>query len=133
MKLTMLSGLFNWVTASSTRWQMRLIPTETPSLRYVKKLRTLPVKFTGGHVESRAKMARILNPDFHYTPADKTDIRVSMERYKEKVKHESVRNLHSVPQTGQHRGGNEALPRQRVYGQESRQFAVITGKGETNC
>ena len=78
-------------------------------------------------------MARILNPDFHYTPADKTDIRVSMERYKEKVKHESVRNLYSVPQTGQHRGGNEALPRQRVYGQESRQFAVITGKGETNC
>lgn len=78
-------------------------------------------------------MARIRNPEFHYTPADETDIRVSMERYKEKVKHESVRSLHSVPQTGQHRGGDESLSRQRVYGQEGRKFVVIAGKGKTNC
>lgn len=78
-------------------------------------------------------MVRIRNPEFRYTPAEETDIRVSMERYKEKVKHESVRNLHSVPQTGQHRGGDEPLPRQRIYGQEGREFVVITGKGETNC
>ena len=81
-------------------------------------------------------MGRILDPDwgqFNYVPAAQTDLKVSMERYKEKVKHESVRSLHSVPQTGQHRGGDASLPRQRVHGQESRKFAVITGKGETNC
>lgn len=78
-------------------------------------------------------MVKMLNPEFHYIPADQTDIRVSMERYKEKIKHESVRNLYSVPQTGQHRGGDASLPRQRVNGQEGRQFVVIAGKGETNC
>ena len=82
------------------------------------------------------KMGRILDPDwgqFNYVPAAQTDLKVSMERYKEMVKNESVRNLHSVPQTGQHRRSDASLPRQRVHGQESRQFAVITGKGETNC
>lgn len=81
-------------------------------------------------------MGRILDPDwkqFTYVPAAQTDLKTSMERYKEMVRNESVRNLHSVPQTGQHRGGYESLPRQRVNGEEGRQFAVITGKGEKNC
>ena len=76
-------------------------------------------------------MGRILDPDwrqFQYVPAAKTDLRVSMEKYKEKVLAENQR-VRSEPETPcddrKHHGQVSGQPDNGVQG---RKLVAIRGK-----
>ena len=64
-------------------------------------------------------MGRILDPDwkqFVYVPAAKTDLRVSMEKYKERVFGENQK-VHPGPQTPSHSQGDHGpIPSEPVNG-----------------
>ena len=76
-------------------------------------------------------MGRILDPDwrqFQYVPAAKTDLRVSMERYKEKVLAENQR-VRSEPETPR----DDRKHHGQVFGQpdngiQSHKLVAIRGK-----
>ena len=77
-------------------------------------------------------MGRILDPDwrqFQYVPAAKTDLRVSMEKYKEKVLAENQR-VRSEPETPRddrkHHGQVSGQPDNGI---QSRKLVAIRGKG----
>jgi hypothetical protein len=74
----------------NTKWRELISPIETPSLRYVRKLRTQHTKSTSGReaLKETLMRSRILDPEFVYVPAAKTDLRESMVRYKAMVENE---------------------------------------------
>ena len=76
-------------------------------------------------------MGRILDPDwkqFVYVPAAKTDLRVSMEKYKERVFGEN-QGVHHGPQTPSHSQGDHGqIPGQRVNGLPGAQIIGIRKK-----
>ena len=89
MRVNTLRESFSWAIAYSMRWLALMIPTETPSRRYVRRLKVRPMRFTSGSGALKEKvMGRILDPDwsqFEYVPAAKTNLWESMERYKRMV------------------------------------------------
>ena len=76
-------------------------------------------------------MGRILDPDwkqFVYVPAAKTDLRISMEKYKERVFGEN-QGVHYGPQTPSHSQGDHGqIPGQRVNGLPGAQIIGIRKK-----
>ena len=76
-------------------------------------------------------MGRILDPDwrqFQYVPAAKTDLRVSMERYKEKVLAENQR-VRPEPETPRDdRGHHGQVSGQPDNGVQGRKLVAIRGK-----
>jgi len=76
-------------------------------------------------------MGRILDPDwrqFEYVPAAKTDLKTSMERYKEMVRGESQR-LHPEPQkAGDGRGVDQKVPSKPNNCLQGHKLVVIRGK-----
>ncbi len=77
-------------------------------------------------------MGRILDPDwrqFDYVPAAKTDLRVSMEKYKEKVLAENQR-LRSEPEaSGDGRGHHGQVSSEPDNGLQRHKLVAIRGKG----
>jgi len=134
MRVNLLPALFNWAIGFSTRWLIRITQIETPSVRYVRRLRTQPVRSTNGPTALKGKksMGRILDPDwrqFDYVPAAKTDLRVSMEKYKEKVLAENQR-LRSEPETsGDSRGHHGQVSSEPNNGLQRHKLVGIRGKG----
>jgi hypothetical protein len=110
-----------------------MIQTETPSLRYVRRLRTQPMQSTSGPegLKASQSMGRILDPDwsqFKYVPAAKTDLKESMERYKRMVSGEN-KKLHHVQKTGDFGGGHGQVSGKQDDSVQGRKLAVIRGKG----
>jgi len=119
--------------AFSTRWRDLMTRTETPSLRYVRRLRTQHTKSISGQeaLKERKSMGRILDPDwskFEYVPAAKTDLRESMERYKRMVSGEN-QELHNVSKAGNSRGNHGQVSGGKDDSLQSTKLAVVRGKG----
>jgi hypothetical protein len=134
MRANTLFGLFSWAIVYSMKWLSLMTQIETPSVRYVRRLRTQPMKSTNGPMglKERKSMGRILDPDwnqFNYVPAAKTDLRVSMERYKEMVRGEGKRIRPAAQEAGDAARVDGQISNQPEYGLQGRKLAVIRGKG----
>jgi hypothetical protein len=119
--------------AFSTRWRDLMTRTETPSLRYVRKLNRQRSQFISGQegLKEKKSMGRILDPDwskFEYVPAAKTDLKESMERYKRMV-NGSDKKLHNVSKAGDSRGNHGQVSSGQDNGLQSTKLAVVRGKG----
>jgi hypothetical protein len=83
-------------------------------------------------LKGRKSMGRILDPDwkqFNYVPAAKTDLRVSMERYKEMVRGEG-KGVHPAAQkAGDVTRTDGKISNQPEHSLQGRKLAVIRGKG----
>ena len=134
MRANTLFGLFNLAIAYSMKWLNLITQIETPSVRYVRRLRTQPTKSIIGPTELKGKksMGRILDPDwrqFEYVPAAKTDLKTSMERYKEMVRGESKGVRPAAQKAGDSGRVNGEISNQQGNGVPGGKFAVIRGKG----
>lgn len=121
--------LFTWAVAYSMRWLGLTSQIETPSRRYVRKLRTRHTKYISG--PEALKPGKILNPDwrqFRYVPAAKTDLRVSMQRYKEMVKDEPTGRVHSESKAGHDSGHHGQVLGEQSDSTPNRKFSVVAGK-----
>jgi hypothetical protein len=119
--------------AFSTRWRDLMTPTETPSLRYVRRLRTQHTKSTSGPegLKEKKSMGRILDPDwsqFQYVPAAKTDLRESMERYKRMVSGEN-QELHTVEKDGDTTRNNGQVHGEQNDSGQRHKLVAIRRKG----
>lgn len=77
-------------------------------------------------------MGRILDPDwtqFKYVPAAKTDLRVSMEKYKERVFAENQRICDEQKTSGDGGRNNGPIPSQPVYGIPGARLISFRKKG----
>lgn len=77
-------------------------------------------------------MGRILDPDwrqFEYVPAAKTDLRVSMERYKEKVFAENQRVRAGAEAARDDRRSNGSVPGEQDNGLQGAKLIALRGKG----
>ena len=134
MRVNLLPALFNWAIGFSTRWLIRITQIETPSVRYVRRLRTQPVRSTSGPTALKGKksMGRILDPDwrqFQYVPAAKTDLKASMERYKEMVRGEGQGVRPAEKKTRDATRVDGQVSNQPEHSLQGSKFAVIRGKG----
>ena len=134
MRVNLLPALFNWAIGFSTRWLIRITQIETPSVRYVRRLRTQPMKSTNGPTGLKGKpsMGRILDPDwrqFQYVPAAKTDLKASMERYKEMVRGEGQGVRPAEKKTRDATRVDGQVSNQPEHSLQGSKFAVIRGKG----
>jgi hypothetical protein len=134
MRANTLFGLFNLAIAYSMRWLNLITQIETPSVRYVKRLRTQPMKSTSGPMGLKGKpsMGRILDPDwrqFQYVPAAKTDLKASMERYKEMVRGEGQGVRPAEKKTRDATRVDGQVSNQPEHSLQGSKFAVIRGKG----
>lgn len=87
------------------------------------------MRFIDGPEELKpARRPRILDADFQYTPAVKTDLWVSMEKYKEMVKNEANARKVSAKEknTSQHSRVGKVLSGQQ-NGNSKRLTVVATG------
>ena len=118
--------------AFSTRWLDLMTQTETPSRRYVRRLRTQPTKFTSGSEASKEKaMGRLLDPDwsqFNYVPAAKTDLKESMERYRRMVRGESQAIHHQPKDTSVNSTNHAQVSGEPILRLQSRKLALIGRK-----
>jgi hypothetical protein len=76
-------------------------------------------------------MGRILDPDwrqFEYVPAAKTDLRVSMEKYKEKVLAENQKVPALSQKSDNGAGNNGQVSRKPDNRLQGHKLAVIRGK-----
>jgi hypothetical protein len=107
--------------------------TETPSVRYVRRLRTQPAKFTSGQEElRRMTMGRLEDPNFRYIPKAESEkpgyLGKRMKVYRELVRAESER-LHPDPQKGgDSRGVDQKVPGKSDHGVQGHKLAVVRGK-----
>jgi hypothetical protein len=80
-------------TVFNTKWLSLITPTETPSRRYVRKLRIQHMKSTNGYGGYMKKTSKIDDPNFKYINAAQSAeagyLQNRMEYYKEMVKNES--------------------------------------------
>lgn len=77
-------------------------------------------------------MGRILDPDwrqFQYVPAAKTDLKASMERYKEMVRGEGQGVRPAEKKTRDATRVDGQVSNQPEHSLQSSKFAVIRGKG----
>jgi hypothetical protein len=105
-----------------------------PSQKFANKSRVRPTRYTSGSTELKGKksMGRILDPDwrqFEYVPAAKTDLKTSMERYKEMVRGESKGVRPAAQKAGDSGRVNGEISNQQGNGVPGGKFAVIRGKG----
>jgi hypothetical protein len=134
MRVSMLLRYLGVAFSYSAKWLKHTTQIETPSLRYVRKSRTRATDSTHGPgaLKGRKSMGRILDPDweqFNYVPAAKTDLRVSMERYKEMVRGEN-QGVHPLSQKSDNGAGNNGqVPGKPDHSLQSTKLAVIRGKG----
>jgi len=119
--------------AFSTRWLDLMTQTETPSRRYVRRLRTQHTKSISGQeaLKERKSMGRILDPDwskFEYVPAAKTDLKESMERYKRMVSGEN-QELHTVKKDGDTTRNNGQVHGEQNDSGQRHKLVAIRRKG----
>ena len=118
--------------AFSTRWLDLMTQTETPSRRYVRRLKTQPMKSTSGFEASKEKtMGRLLDPDwsqFSYVPAAKTDLKESMERYRRMVRGEGKAVCNQPQDTRVDSTDHAQVSCEPVLRLQSRKLAVIRRK-----
>lgn len=134
MNRNTLSGLFNWVIACSTKWLGPMLPTETPSRRYVRRLRTRPIKSTAGSTGS--KMSKLLDRDwskFKYVNAAESSkegyLRKRMKMYKElNGKNTEIHNVEE--RSDDRRRTRREVPGGQINGQNRNSLVVIRGKVE---
>jgi hypothetical protein len=133
MRVSFLFALFSLAIDSSRKWLNRMIQTETPSVRYVRRLRTQPAKFTNGHEESRrTTMGRLEDPNFRYIPKAESEkpgyLEKRMKVYRELVRAESER-LHPEPQkAGDGRGADQKVLGKPDNGLQGHKLSVVRGK-----
>jgi hypothetical protein len=119
--------------AFSTRWRDLMTRTETPSLRYVRKLNRQRSQFISGQegLKEKKSMGRILDPDwsqFQYVPAAKTDLKESMERYKRMVSGEN-QELHTVEKDGDTTRNNGQVHGEQNDSGQRHKLVAIRRKG----
>jgi hypothetical protein len=134
MRANTVHALFNWLIGFSTKWLIRITQIEMPSQKFANKSRVRPTRYTSGSTELKGKksMGRILDPDwrqFEYVPAAKTDLKTSMERYKEMVRGESKGVRPAAQKAGDSGRVNGEISNQQGNGVPGGKFAVIRGKG----
>jgi len=134
MRASTVHALSNWLIGFSMKWLNLITRIETPSVRYVRKLRTQPMKSTSGPMGLKGKpsMGRILDPDwrqFQYVPAAKTDLKASMERYKEMVRGEGKGVRLAEKKTRDATRVDGQVSNQPEHSLQGSKFAVIRGKG----
>jgi hypothetical protein len=118
--------------AFSTKWLDLMTQTETPSRRYVRRLKTQPTKSTSGSEALKEKtMGRLLDPDwsqFSYVPAAKTDLKESMERYRRMVRGEGQGLHHQAKDTRVDSTNHAQVSSEPILRLQSRKLAVIGRK-----
>lgn len=134
MNLNTLHDLFASLTGFSTKWQTRITPTETPSRRYVRKLKTRHTKSTNGYTTYTGNPSKISDPNFKYVNAAESAktgyLENRMKIYKEMVKHESNGTVCDGTQVSGNRetvtGKVSSRAKHRL---QSSKLAVVGGQG----
>ena len=131
MNLNTLHDLFASLTGFNTKWRTATSPTETPSRRYVRRLKTQHTKSISGHAAYIP--SKINDPNFKYFSAAESAktgyLENRMKFYKEMVKNES----NGTVCDGTEVGGNRETVTGKVSSRakhrlQSSKLAVVGGK-----
>lgn len=91
MKLNTLLGLCNSVANFSMKWLEPTNPMPRKSRISAKKLKLQQSHSTNGVVEYKGMKSLLDQPGFKYTPAAKTDIRISIRKELRRLEDEKKR------------------------------------------
>jgi hypothetical protein len=133
MKVNTLFALFNWVIGFSTRWLGHTTQIETPSRRFVRRLKLAPVQSTHGSGEyRRTTMGRLEDPNFRYISKAESQKPGYLERrmkiYRELVRAESQGLPASSQKSDNGAGDHAKVSRKSDNNLQSNKLAVVRGK-----
>jgi hypothetical protein len=133
MKVNTLFALFNWVIGCSTKWLSHTTQIETPSRRFVRKLKPAPVQFIRGQGESKEMtMGRLEDPNFRYIPKAESEKPGYLERrmkiYREMVRGENQRVRPLSQKSDKGAGNNGQIPSKPDNCLQGTKLAVVRGK-----
>ena len=134
MKQIMWSAFYGVVENFKKKLPKLSIPTETPSQRYVNKLKTRRTKSTNGQTESRMKMGRLEDPNFEYVSSAESNkpgyLEKRMAIYKEMIESEQNRAIRSQSKDIRIQQGNSgSVYGQQNYSEQSPKLVAIGKKG----
>jgi hypothetical protein len=132
MNLNTLQDLFASLIGFNTKWQNRISQTETPSRRYVRRLKTQHTKSISGHAAYIP--SKINDPNFKYFSAAESAktgyLENRMKFYKEMVKNESDGRICDGKEVGGKREGlTGEVSGSPKHGLQGSKLSVVGGQG----